>query len=136
MILRSDGTGRLMWSIDGSFAVHEDFRSHTGITLTMGQGAITSASTKQKINTRSSTETEIVSVDDGIGPVIWTVYFMQYQGYRIKENIIYQDNKSAILMENNGRASAGKRSRHMNIKYFFIADLVKRGLVNTVQPMR
>ena len=38
---------------------------------------------------------------------------------------MYQDNKSSILLEENGRASSGKRTRHMNVRYFFIADRVK-----------
>jgi hypothetical protein len=36
---------------------------------------------------------------------------------------MYQDNMSAILSEKNGRKSAGKRSRHLNICYFFITDM-------------
>lgn len=47
---------------------------------------------------------------------------MEEQGYPIKENILYQDNKSAILLEKNGRKSAGKQSRAINVRYFFIAD--------------
>ena len=35
-----------------------------------------------------------------------------------------QDNKSSILLEQNGRASSGKHTRHINIRYFFISDRV------------
>ena len=52
---------------------------------------------------------------------------MEEQGYHIEKNILYQDNKSAILLETNGRKSAGKRSRALNIRYFFLTDQVKRG---------
>ena len=38
----------------------------------------------------------------------------------------YQDNRSAILLENNGRRSAGKRSRALNIRYFFVSDQVSK----------
>ena len=44
----------------------------------------------------------------------------------MKQNVILQDNQSAMLMENNGRASCGKRSRHLNIRYFYVTDAVKR----------
>jgi hypothetical protein len=44
LILGWDGTGKLKWSVDASFAVHEDMRSHTGAVLTMGQGALMSMS--------------------------------------------------------------------------------------------
>ncbi len=35
-----------------------------------------------------------------------------------------QDNQSAILLEKNGCASSGKRTCHINICYFFVADRV------------
>jgi hypothetical protein len=37
------------------------------------------------------------------------------------------DNQSAILLERNGRASSGRRTRHVNIRYFFVTDRVKNG---------
>ncbi len=46
------------------------------------------------------------------------------QGYGIVENLLLQDNKSSILLERNGKASSGKRTRHINIRYFFITDRV------------
>jgi hypothetical protein len=66
LVLGWDGSGNLVWSIDASFAVHMDMKSHTGYCLTMGTGAVVSGSTKQKISTRSSTESELVGVDDTI----------------------------------------------------------------------
>ena len=84
----------------------------------MGTGAIQSASMKQKLNTRSSTEAEIVGDDDFAPKTFWTKLFIEAQGYNVEKNILYQDNKSSILLETNGRKSAGKRSRAMNIRYF------------------
>jgi hypothetical protein len=130
LMLQSNGAHILIWSVDSSFAVHEDYRSHTGGTMTMGQGSIMNISSKQKVNTRSSTEAELVGVDDCIGPIIWTRRFLEHQGYDVKDNVLLQDNQSAIRLEENGRASAGKRSRHMNIRYFFVTDQVVKGLVS------
>eukprot|EP00977_Amphora_coffeiformis_P023672 scaffold13930_cov161-Amphora_coffeaeformis.AAC.1 len=64
LTLRADGTGEMRWYTDASFAVHPDFRSHTGAIMTMGDGAITSISRKQGLNTRSSTEAEVVAADE------------------------------------------------------------------------
>ena len=66
----SEGPGVLTWSVDAAFAVHEDMRSHTGAALTMGKGAMLSLSTKQKINTKSYTEAELVGVDDAMNFVV------------------------------------------------------------------
>ena len=51
------------WYVDASFVVHPDFNSHSGEIMTMGQVATYSVSRKQKVDTRSSTEAELVAVD-------------------------------------------------------------------------
>ncbi len=81
-------------------------------------------STKQKLNTKSSTESELVGVDDMMPIICWTHSFLLLQGYGIIENLLLQDNSSSILLEQNGRASSGKRTRHINIRYYFITDRV------------
>jgi hypothetical protein len=40
---------------------------------------------------------------------------------------MYQDNTSAIKLEINGKESSGKRTRHFDIKFFYLTDLIKRG---------
>ena len=116
------------WYPDAAFAVHPDMKSHTGYILTLGKGAIISASRKQSLNTRSSTEAELVGADDAAGPMLWTLRFLTSQGLQVK-NVMYQDNKSTILLQTNGRSSAGKRSRHLDIRYYFLHDLKEKGLV-------
>jgi hypothetical protein len=125
--LEANDQGTLEWWIDASFAVHRDMRSHTGATLSLGKGAAYSASTKQKINTKSSTEAELVGVDDGMPMVMWTRNFLQAQGYKVNDNVVYQDNQSAMLLERNGRASSGRRTRHIDIRYFFATDRIAKG---------
>ena len=89
-----------------------------------GRGFPINSSTKQKLKTQSSTESELVAVDDMMPIVLWTRYFLMAQGYRVTENLLLQDNKSSMLLERNGKASSGKRTRHINIRYFFITDRV------------
>ena len=88
--------------------------------MTMGQGTIMSMSRKQKLNTKSSTTAELVGADDATTMMLWTKLFMEEQGYKIEENVLllYQDNKSAILLEKNGRKSMGEQSRALNVQYF------------------
>ena len=41
--------------------------------------------------------------------------------------ILYQDNKSAILLESNGKFSRGKRTKHSKAKYFITTDKAADG---------
>jgi hypothetical protein len=57
---------------------------------------------------------------------------MEAQGYQVQDNILFQDNKSAILLEKNGKALSSKHTKHVNIRYFFITDHVDKGNVSLV----
>ena len=129
LTLKADDTHIVKWHVDAAFAVHPDFKSHTGAVMSLGKGAAKAMSKKQKINTRSSTEAELIATDDVISQIIWTKLFLEAQGYEVKDNILYQDNKSAILLEENGKQSSGKRTRHLNIKYFYLTDQIEQGNV-------
>jgi hypothetical protein len=128
-----EGDEKIMrWWIDGAHGVHHDMRGQTGATGSLGTGCLMSTATTQHLNTRSSTETEIVSVDDMMPQVLWTNYFLDAQGYGRKKTIIYQDNKSAILLETNGRASSSKRTKHINMRFYFVKDRIDSGEVYVV----
>jgi hypothetical protein len=122
-----DDLNVVKWYVDASFAVHPDFKSHTGACASLGTGAAMSMSRKQKLNTRSSTEAELVAVDDAINLVLWTKLFLEEQGYKVDKNFLFQDNKSAILLEKNGKKSSSKRTRAINIRYFFVTDQAEKG---------
>jgi hypothetical protein len=125
LILSANGSGILKWWVDASFAVHPNIRGHSGGGLSLGRGFPVVSSTKQKLNTRSSTETDIVGADDFMPAICWTRYFMKAQGDGVKDNVLFQDNKSSILLEKNGKASSSKRTKRINIRYFFITDCAK-----------
>ena len=125
LTLEGDDAHVVKWWVDASFAVHTDMKSHTGGTMSLRKGSVYSASTRQKINTKSSTEAELVGVDDVMPLILWTRYFLDAQGYDVKENKVFQDNQSAILLEKNGRRSSSRRTHHINIRYFFVTDRIQ-----------
>jgi len=102
-------------------------RSHTGGVITLGKGSVYSTSTRQKINMKSSTESELVGLSDVLPQILLTRYFLEAQGYQVSDSIVYQDNQSAILLEENGKASSGRQTRHINIRYFFVKDRIDSG---------
>ena len=49
------------------------------------------------------------------------------QEYILESNLLYQDNKSTILLVKNGRVSAGEKSKHIKNSFFLITDKVAEG---------
>jgi hypothetical protein len=88
---------------------------------------------RQKLNTKSSTEAELVGAGDFLTQTIWTMNFIEAQGYAVNHSEFHQDNQSAMKkMEKNGRQSAGQRSCHINIRYFSIKDKIDKGDIGLV----
>ena len=71
--------------------------------------------TKQKLNTRSSTEIKLVGTDDFMPEIFWTHYVLKAQGYTVMDNVLFQDNRRSIILEKNREASSRKRTKNMNI---------------------
>ena len=88
----------IQWWINASFAVHPDMKSHTGAVMSIGKGRVINMSNKQKLNTRSSTEVELVSVNDTMALVLWARMFLIEQWFTVIDNLIHQDNQSTILL--------------------------------------
>lgn len=57
--------------------------------------------------------------------ILLTRYFTQNQGHKLRPSVIYQDNKSPILPEVNGRGDTPKRTNNTKVRYFFIKDKVE-----------
>ena len=105
-------------------------KGHTGAMLTMGYGCIIGKSIKQKMNAKSSTEAELIGGDDVMTDLLWTGYFSKDQGYDNYKSIMMRDNKSCMLLEENGLLSSTKRTKHINVRYFFIKDRIENGDVS------
>ena len=122
----------LLWFIDGSHCVHWDSRGHGGATLMMGEGAMASYSNRLRVNTRSSTETEVVTVDRYMPEILWTMNFLREQGFPVELSRIAQDNQAAQQLETRGRFSSTSRTKHFKNKVFFVKDQVDQGEVAIV----
>jgi hypothetical protein len=116
-----DITNMKTW-VDVSYGIHDDCKSHTGGLMSWGWGVLLSKCQKQKLNTKSSTESEIVGVSDYLPNAIWARMFLEGQGFVINENKLYQDNQSSMKIEKNGKRSSGQKTKHMDNRYFWIKD--------------
>jgi hypothetical protein len=130
--LTKDNLGVLKWYVDGSHNAHWDCRGHGGAVFTLGRGATWSYSRKLKLNTRSSTETEIVTADMFMPEMLWSLHFIQAQGHEVECVGLYQDNISSQLLIKNGKMSSGKKTKHIKAKFFFIKDRVDDGEIKVI----
>ena len=60
-------------------------------------------------------------------PVLWKLYFIQGKGYTVERNIMFQDNHSTMRLVLNGKKSSLKNTKHINVNYFFVNDVINRG---------
>ena len=99
------------------------------MVISLGLGSTISGSWRQKLNTGSSTKAELVRNYDALKNIMWSLYFIQGQGYEVTKNILMQDNKSTIPMAKNGQFSCSKRTKHINDINFMIKDKIGKGEV-------
>jgi len=123
IILEADKHLTVIAYVDASYGVHQNMKSHTGCTIGIGRGPIYSKSSGQKLNTKSSTEAELVGLSDSTGQILWTRNFLIEQGYNVEAATIYQDNMSTIALVKNGKSNS-ERTRHIALRFFFVADRV------------
>ena len=71
------------------------------------------------------TTAELLGVSKYLPYAIWILYFIKAQGYTLKTKKLLQDNQSTIRILNNGKKSAGKQSRHIDIRFFWTSDRLK-----------
>ena len=126
LVVGADNSRPLTWNIGASFVVYPDCKSHIGACLTLGHGSVLSISTKQEVNTKSSTEAELVGVDDSMTFAMWIENFFKSQvKYVLMSSLlkplgsdvtIEQNNTSVIQLEKNGWKSSSKRTKHINVQ--------------------
>jgi len=100
------------------------------VVFTLGRGATSSYSRKLKLNTGSSTETEIMTADMFMPEMLWSLHFIQAQGCKVECIGLYQNNISSQLLIKNGKMSSGKKTKHIKAKFFFIKDRVDDGVLS------
>ena len=117
--------------VDASHALHPDAKSHTGLVVTLGRGAVLSKSSKQKLVAKSSTVAELVGLSDAVDYVLWIRLFLKEQGFDVKPAVLHQDNMSTIFLVEKGK-SVNQRTRHIDIRYFSVHDSIEKKEIQVV----
>ncbi|CAN0444816.1 unnamed protein product, partial [Ectocarpus fasciculatus] len=110
--------------IDASWATHDDGHGRTGIVIMIADCAVASWTSKQKMVTRSSTESEIVALSDGITQVMWFKLWMGEEGHSVAPIKVYQDNEAVLKLMRSPRRT-NQRTKHLDVRFFYARDLEK-----------
>jgi hypothetical protein len=101
-------------------------RGHSGVCVTFGGACILAKSTKHKINSKSSAESELIALSDHAGIAIHGQRFLK--SLKIDSPcIIYQDNTSTKDMITN--LNVNDKSKHIKIRYYWLKERVREGEV-------
>ena len=126
LTLSADEPTKLRTWIDASHGTHADCKSHTGGTVSLGKGSIHAKSSRQKINSKSSTESELIGMSDYLSMSIQILEFLRELGTDVGPATIFQDNMSTLKLIEKGRP-ASDTTRHIAMRYFFAKDRVDKG---------
>jgi hypothetical protein len=122
----------LICYVDASFAVHDDYKSHTGSLITINDRCIVHVrSTKQGLSTKSSTESELVAVSDALPQMIYVQELIQELIGSTVENTLMQDNTSTMRLIEAGRPLS-QSTRHINIRFFYVHHYVNAGMMRLI----
>jgi hypothetical protein len=125
--LLADNLTTIQWWVDASHAVYDNCKGHTGAMMSLGKGAVISFLNKQKINSKSFTESKLLGANQALSSILHMRYFIEAQGYSVKQNILFQDNQLMMQLEVNGSFSSSKCMKHIRCRNFFIRDKIKDG---------
>ena len=100
--------------------------------MSLGRGSLYSRSAKQKLGTKSSTESDFFGASDGASQILWTSYFLQNQGAGVKVSGLHQDNQSVELLQKNRHMSSNQRTTHIDTHFFFVKDRIDKKEISVV----
>ena len=121
----------LMAYVDAGYGIHAEGESRSGLVVTLNGTPILCKTSKQAIVTKSSTEAELVALTDGSTDILWVREFLKDQGYPLGATPVGEDNKGVLaLLEKRKFGTA--RTKHINVRYFFIVDRIKSGELTMV----
>ena len=108
-----------------------DRKSTSGYAFLLGGAAISWKSTKQTTVALSIAEAEYIALFSASQEAIWLQQLISNLSKKaLHKMIIYEDNQSTICLAKN-QAVHG-RTKHIDIKYHFIRDLVEAGKIELV----
>jgi hypothetical protein len=105
-------------------------RSRTGSLLQLNGSTIGFHTNLQNIIAQSSTEAELMAMNEGARDLMWGRQFLhELDLTQTKPSTKFQDNQGSIALVENDMIT--HRTRHMDIKYLWLRDPIKNGEIST-----
>ena len=111
---------------DASFMSHSDTTSRTGGVIKVNGTVVSAISTKQKLVTKSSTESELVALGEIVCSVLSMREFLEFEEVVLPPTPINEDNKACLDLVRAGK-STSSRTRHIKMRHFFIKQHTDSG---------
>jgi hypothetical protein len=130
---KKEGNQELLGYTDSDYAGDQnDRKSTSGYVFLMSSGAVSWSSKKQPVVTLSTTEAEFISAAYSACQVVWLRRILKELCHdQSKSTVVYCDNVSAIKLSKNPVLHG--RSKHIDIRFHFLRDLIREGIVELVQ---
>ena len=118
--------------VDSSYNITADGASHYGYLLTVGHSLVGLKGGRIKTVVRSSTEAEIVGVNEVTSEILWARDVLIELGYPQQEIHIAEDNDSCITMLQTEPRNFQTNSRHVRVKWAFFRQEAEKQLIKLV----
>ncbi|CAL8176432.1 unnamed protein product [Prunus armeniaca] len=129
---KKGGKGELNVYTDSDYAGdQEDRKSTSGYVFLFSSGVVSWSSKKQPIVTLSTTEAEFITAASCACQVVWLRRIFEMLGEKQdRPTIVHCDSSSAIKLAKN--PVMHERSKHIDVRFHFLHDLIKAGTVEMV----
>ncbi|KAL7154949.1 hypothetical protein ABFS83_03G038900 [Erythranthe nasuta] len=125
---KSNNGVELIGYVDSNFANDRDNRkSTTSYVFTLCGSCISWKSQLQRIVVLSTTEAEYIAATEAMKEAIWLKGLLKEIGFLNGEVVVYSDSQSGIQLCKN--PVFHERTKHIQIKYHFIRNIVDRGKI-------
>jgi hypothetical protein len=116
-----------IWA-DASYAVHHDGKGHTGYIIYLGDSYVHARSGKQKLQSTSSTDAEVIAAVEAVKTAVWLREILrELRIAPLDHMMLYQDNSTCLTMI--GEDSKCKISKQILTKIVYIKDMVTTGAI-------
>ena len=118
--------------VDASYNITPEGTSHYGYLLTVGHSLVGLKGGRIKTVVRSSTEAEIVGVNEVTSEILWARDVLVELGYPQEEITVAEDNNSCITMLQTEPRNFQTNSRHVRVKWAFYRQEYENHLLKLV----